>query len=248
MFRTVWLNLGIYGGMVLGTAVGLLVSPVIYICLRASGRFSHQQAARMLIWLYGRYWVRLVSLFIPVTLPEEKLPSSCVITVNHASFFDVYFMGGQPNWDVAIAVRKWPFTIPFYKPFMLAAGYVKTENPDGDDAVADAVSVLKTGGSVIFFPEGTRSRNGNLQRFYSGAFKTAVEADVPVIPLCLSGTGDLLPRGSWILRPAAVTVSLLPPVHPANYTESVNPHTAMRKDVKRRMQTHLDSLTNGDPT
>lgn len=240
MLRTIWLNLGIYGGMVLGTATGLLLSPLLYLFLRGSGRFSRTQAARMLIWMYGRCWVRFVSLFIPVTLPKETIPSPCVIAVNHASFFDVYFMGGQPNWNVAIAVREWPFTIPFYKPFMLAAGYIKTEATG--DAVAQALSVIKNGGSVIFFPEGTRSRDGNLQRFYSGAFKTAVEANVPVIPLCLSGTGDFLPRGSWILRPAAITVSLLPPVYPANYTGSVNPHIAMRKDVKQRMQTHLDTL------
>ena len=53
-------------------------------------------------------------------------------------------------------------------------------------------------------PEAHRSRNGKLGRFYSGAFKVAVETGVPVVPLCITGTDEMLPPGRWWLRPARV--------------------------------------------
>ena len=226
----------------IGTICSLLASPLLYVILRLLS-YTSAEAVRMLIWWYGRGWVTLVSLFMPVSLPSEEIPSPCILTINHTSFFDVYFMGGQPNWNTAIAVREWPFKIPFYKPFMQTAGYIRTENSSPDNVIEESLDAIHQGASIIFFPEGTRAQSGELQRFYSGAFKVSVQANIPVVPLCISGTRDFLPRGSWILHHSPITVSLLPPVYPANFSDTINPHGAMRREVKRQMQNHLDILT-----
>jgi 1-acyl-sn-glycerol-3-phosphate acyltransferase len=57
-------------------------------------------------------------------------------------------------------------------------------------------AVVKQGASLLFFPEGTRSRDGNLQRFHIGAFRTAVRESLPVVPLVVKGTHELFVRGA----------------------------------------------------
>lgn len=241
--HTVWINLGIYTGTITWTILGIGVSPCLYLWLRFSGEYSSAEAVRKLIWIYGRVWVWMISLFIPVRLPKEMPPSPCILVANHTSFFDVYFVGAQPLWNVSMVVRGWPFKIIFYRFFMLAAQYINTEGSGSDHAIDRAVDMTRQGGSVLFFPEGTRSRNGALGRFYSGAFHTSLRAQVPVVPLVISGAGTMLPRGAWIIRPTRINIRLLPPIYPDKYIKYDQGHIAMRKDVKALMATALHDTT-----
>ncbi|MBI9080487.1 MAG: 1-acyl-sn-glycerol-3-phosphate acyltransferase [Pseudodesulfovibrio sp.] len=240
--RTIWINLGIYTGTVIWTITGILASPFVYVLLRSTKKYTHAKAARKLIWIYGRVWIRMVSLFTPIHLPEDDIPSPCVLVVNHASFFDVYFIGVLPQWNVCLAVRDWPFSIPFFKPFMLAAGYINTESSEPGHVIAQSVKTIQDGCTMIYFPEGTRNSTGNLRRFYSGAFHTALTANVPVVPLCISGTNTLLPRGAKCIRPTTIKTRLLPPVYPDRYQRLANGHIAMRKDVKKIMTQALQEM------
>ncbi len=237
-----WLNFSIYTGSVLWTIVGIFASPFAYVLLKSTGKYTTAEAVRKLVWIYSRVWVRMVSLFIPIHMPSGNIPSPCVLVVNHASFFDVYLIGAQSQWNVCLAVRDWPFRIPFYKPFMLAAGYVNTESTEPGHAIAQSVKTIQDGGTMIYFPEGTRSTTGNLRRFYSGAFHTALKADVPVVPLCISGTNKLLPKGAKLIQPATIKTCLLPPVYPDKYHRIANGHVAMRKDVKAIMAQALQKM------
>jgi 1-acyl-sn-glycerol-3-phosphate acyltransferase len=233
--KNIWTTLGIYTATILWTVVSLLLSPVTYAWFRFIGSLSSEEAVRKLVWIYGRVWVLLANLFIPVHLADGDFPSPCVIVANHASFFDMYFIGGQPLWNVCFAVRDWPFRIPFYLPFMKAARYVRTETNDLEEIVEQSKATLANGASMFFFPEGTRSPDGTLSRFRSGAFRVALEAGVPVVPLCIAGTHQLLPKGKLLLNRAKVEVRLLPPVYPDTYKQVANGHVQMRKDIKHRM-------------
>lgn len=246
LFQTIALNVGIYAGSLLWTFAGILVSPLAYTWYRLKG-LPQQQAMRRLIWIYGYVWTRFLGLFIPVELPKQELPEPCVLVINHTSFFDTYLIGAQPIWDLCLSVRNWPYKIPFYKPFMLAADYVQTEAWDADQIISHATQAIKEGATVVFYPEGTRSATGKLGRFKSGAFKIAMEANVPVVPMCISGAHKLLPKGSRLLQFAPIKVSLLPAVYPDKYHELINGHVAMRKDVKVAMaEALLEPVTDPD--
>ena len=72
--------------------------------------------------------------------------------------------------------------------------------------------------SVLVFPEGTRSRTRQLGPFKDGAFKLAIQAGVPVVPIALSGTHDAIPRGSWVfVHHVTAGLSVLPPVDTTGY-------------------------------
>lgn len=73
---------------------------------------------------------------------------------------------------------------------------------------------LDEGRSLIVFPEGTRTEDGKLRHFFRGAFFLATRARVPVVPICLDGTGEVLRKGSMMVRPRRVTVRILPPIEP----------------------------------
>ena len=95
------------------------------------------------------------------------------------------------------------------------AGFVPLErqNPEQSlPAVDRAVDALKAGNSFFIFPEGTRSRTGELLPFKKGGFVMAIAAGVPIVPMAVSGGGAAMRKGSPIIRPATVTVRLGPPI------------------------------------
>lgn len=227
--------------------MSIAVSPLAYVWLRITG-LTKTQAVRKLIWIYGYVWVRLASLFVPVTMAEQIPPTPCVLVINHTSIFDTYLIGAQPIWNLCLSVRKWPYKIPFYKPFMLAADYVQAESWDAAQIISHATDALASGATVVFYPEGTRSTNGKLGRFKSGAFKIAMEANVPVVPMCIHGAHEFLPRGARLVRHTPIKVSLLPAVYPDKYHELINGHVAMRKDVKTAMAEALQETDSNPDT
>jgi 1-acyl-sn-glycerol-3-phosphate acyltransferase len=79
-------------------------------------------------------------------------------------------------------------------------------------AVGQAVARLNAGGSFFVFPEGTRSRTGELLPFRKGAFVMALRAGVPVVPIAITGARDAMQKGSPIIRPATVRLRIGPPI------------------------------------
>jgi 1-acyl-sn-glycerol-3-phosphate acyltransferase len=78
-------------------------------------------------------------------------------------------------------------------------------------------SRLKQGHSLFVFPEGTRSPDGTIQRFFRGAFWIAARNGVPIVPVIIEGTGGILPKGSFHIAPEPVVARILPPVHPRDF-------------------------------
>jgi 1-acyl-sn-glycerol-3-phosphate acyltransferase len=99
--------------------------------------------------------------------------------------------------------------------------------------------------NVMIFPEGTRSRNGALQGFKSGAFRLAIEAGVPVLPVAVSGTAAGLPKGNPWVRPCRATARMLEPVRPpSSAPEDAN---LLRDEVRRRIAAGLEPAPEPAP-
>lgn len=101
---------------------------------------------------------------------------------------------------------------------------------------------LGQGHSLIIFPEGTRSLDGDLRAFYRGAFALAARARVPIVPIVLDGTGDVLKKGSVVISPRHVKISVLPAIEPSDGLDSYR----LRDLVRERMATELNRMRNID--
>lgn len=149
-----------------------------------------------------------------------KPSGTYLLVANHQSLFDImalYHLRRQFKWVAKAEL----FPIPFIGWGMSAARYIKLRRGKSRSirrTYDEARRFLKDGMSVVFFPEGTRSHTGVLQPFKNGAFKLAIETGVPVVPVAVYGTRDLLPRQhlrfAWRAR---VRVQVLPPIDPRAY-------------------------------
>lgn len=162
---------------------------------------------------FGLGWIFLMGIKVTV-IGREHLPShgGCILAPNHESMFDIPLLcslGHSIRWLSKEEVGK----IPFVGWSMKAMGcfFVK-RNRSGHDinVMKEVEDGVRSGASVIIFPEGTRTRTGNLLPFKKGAFKTAQNSGAPLIPIAITGTYQIAPPGTWPTRNHKVTLRIGP--------------------------------------
>jgi 1-acyl-sn-glycerol-3-phosphate acyltransferase len=137
-----------------------------------------------------------------------------VVVSNHQSQADIPIISFLP-WEMKWIAKRELFRIPFVGWMMRLAGDIPVdrENLSRARVLVAAGEYLKKKCPVMFFPEGTRSLDGRVLPFTDGAFRLAIKAQVPVLPLVVEGSQEALPKYSWKFGPARlVQVKVLPPV------------------------------------
>ena len=241
---TILMNLTVMPLLLSWTGLGIILFPALFMAMKLIMPWDTDKITRQLIWIYARIALVLMAPFVRFRPQDMKLTANrlpCILVANHLSFFDLYSLALLPSGDVSVTVRDWPFKMLWYAPFMRLAGYVNVENVPWQTISESAAKVLSKGGALLIFPEGHRSRNGQLQRFHSGAFRLAVETGIKIVPLCIAGTDELWPPGRWWLRPARVEVRALKPVDPADF-EGPSAYRTMLKSVKAEMESTLQEM------
>jgi 1-acyl-sn-glycerol-3-phosphate acyltransferase len=162
-----------------------------------------------------------------------------VIVSNHQSFGDilVLFATYLPfKWVSKASV----FKVPFLGWNMRLNGYVplvRGERRSIAEMSQRCLAWLRRGASVLMFPEGTRSPDGNLQTFKLGAFRIAREAGVPILPIVLDGTADTLPKHGFVMRRSArIRVQVLPPIDPAGFPSDEAACAAVREVMAAQLE------------
>ena len=128
--------------------------------------------------------------------------SSYIIMANHSSFLDIPAIGYRiPLWQFFIAKKELK-RIPFLGQFMYIAGVIfidRSNHTKSRESIAKAALLIAKGKNVVIFPEGTASRDGNIGKFKKGGFHLAKQSKAPVLPVRVTGTRQIWPRGK-ILR------------------------------------------------
>jgi len=246
-FWVALMNLWVYPALLLWTLIGILLFPFTFSMGLVFLRQPADRLMRWFVWIYGRGWLLLMSPFVRFRrqgMERISRDRPCVFVVNHFSFFDTYCMALLPQYDIVFAVRSWPFQLFWYSAFMRLARYLDVEGSNWEETLSNSRSVFAGGGTVLFFPEGHRSRTGEIQRFYSGGFKVAIDAGVDLIPLCIDGTDKLLPPGRKLFHPCTVTLRALEPVATVTFRDK-DGHIRLRKQVKEQMNAELAAMREG---
>lgn len=143
-----------------------------------------------------------------------------IFLANHLSTLDIWVLAPALPLTTRFVAKRTLFWIPVLGQAMSVAGFIPIDRKDRASAIrslSGASETIRRGASLILFPEGTRSRDGRLSRFKRGAFHLALEAGVPVVPVAISGTYDVVRPRSILVRPGPVRVTFAPPVDVADY-------------------------------
>jgi 1-acyl-sn-glycerol-3-phosphate acyltransferase len=146
----------------------------------------------------------------------ENANSTYLFVSNHQSYCDpaALFLA-LPHYDLRFMVKKELGRVPLLNLGMWLAGYVFVDRASGFKArrsMTLAAKRLQSGHSFLVFPEGTRSRSGKLGTFKRGTFQLALEAGVPILPVTVVGSYELLPPWKFRVHPGVIRVVLHPPI------------------------------------
>lgn len=203
-------------------------------------------SGRVYAW-HARLWARLMlSLnLVKVTVRGSgHLPDGPVIFMsNHQSNFDILsLLAAMPRRFHWIA-KKELFEIPVFGPSMRRGGYIPLDRGDGRKAlqsIDEAAATIHQGKSVVIFPEGTRTPDGNLLPFKRGGFILARKADVPVIPVTINGSGRINPANQIRLYSGNITITLHPPVVVPSGLRKSETETLMMEAVRGQIESALE--------
>ena len=232
---------------VLGYALSLLLVvialPVQVLLLAVTWPFDRNRAVA------GRF-IRMMAVNLSRTFPPWRLGvEGCwptggpfVVVANHQSMLDILLLSRLPR-EMKWMAKASLFRVPWVGWMFRLAGDISVTRGDaesGGAALRKAREYLERGMNVMIFPEGTRSTRGTLLPFKSGAFRLAIEAGVPVLPVAVSGTAHGLPKGDPWVRPCRAVARILEPVPVAGLGPDDAPR--LRDDVRARITAALPSL------
>jgi 1-acyl-sn-glycerol-3-phosphate acyltransferase len=187
---------------------------------------SHGRPEHRIASLWGKALIKLMPGWRVTIEGQEFLPIGDVpfiMVANHESMADIwamYYLGVQFRW----LSKKEVFNIPMIGHAMRWAEYVSVDRKNresGVEAMRQSAIRLRQGLPMFFFPEGTRSTDGQIKKFKLGAFKLASEEKVPILPIAIHGAGDLFPKGSALPgNKAHIRIKILPMVPPPSELEA----------------------------
>jgi 1-acyl-sn-glycerol-3-phosphate acyltransferase len=146
---------------------------------------------------------------------------SYIYMSNHRSNFDIPVLLGCLPIQFRWLAKAELFKIPIFGRAMQGAGYVKIDRFNRESAfksIDEVAAKMKNGVSVMIFPEGTRSEDGNIKPFKKGGFIMAVDSGVPIVPVIVRGTRSIMVKDRWRIKPGNVTLSIKKPIDTTGYT------------------------------
>ena len=195
----------------------------------------------------ARWWCRLVawSIFAHIRVHGTnnlRPDGTYVYMANHSSLIDTPALFAYLPYQFKIMAKKGLFYVPFMGWHLWTSGNFPVDRSDGRKTAKSlrlVIEGVKGGKSLAVFPEGTRTPDGHLQEFKPGAFKIALRAGAPIVPVTIRGTFKLLPKTTLAPRPGRVDVFIGEPIATDGYSEKQLPELITR--VRAAIQANLDA-------
>jgi 1-acyl-sn-glycerol-3-phosphate acyltransferase len=194
----------------------------VVLALATFGRINHR-LINFVAWAWGRGLLAILGIRLRVVGREHiRERRSRVIVMNHTSALDMMAMGAiSPPGLMALGKKEFLW-VPFLGLAWWALGqaFVDRSNKKRAKRSLEKVTerVQREARSVVVFPEGTRSREGVLQRFKMGAFHLALNTRAPLVPMVIYGAWERVRPDSWIVHPGEITVVIHPERDTSDWT------------------------------
>jgi len=204
------------------------------------GRIGHHCA---------RLWGRVALLANRVKVQVEGLENirgkgPFIFMSNHQGSYDIFVLLGHLPFQFKWLVKKELFSIPFFGWAMSAAGYISL-NRQGTretvEAMNEAAQKIREGMSVVIFPEGSRSPDGSIQPFKKGGFSLAMKAKVPIVPISLAGSREIMPKDRLTTSSGEIRIRIGDPIETEPY--SLKDRTALMEKVSETISKNFELIT-----
>ena len=202
----------------------------------------------------GRVWVRWILATFSVRVDVaglENVPTHAPIILmsNHQSLADIAAIVSTlpPSVKWRFVAKKELVRVPVFGQALLASGHIIIDRGNRERAVASlrrAAERIRAGTSVIVFPEGTRSSDGHLRLFKSGPFHLAVEAQVPIVPVTVSGSQHITPKGELRVHSGRVKITYGKPIPTRGVSIAERKVLAARSRGATTSHTRVPSCSN----
>jgi len=192
-------------------------------------------------YILSRMWAWLISKAAGVTFSLQggvkAVPgTSYIVTPNHQGNIDILALILMLPTPYRWVIKKELLKIPLFGSALRRTGAVSIDRANKGQAVSTlrrGADKLKGGWSLLIYPEGTRTPDGNLQALKKGAFMMAVDTGIPILPVTVNGAFKILPKKTLDLKPGHITVTIGDPIPTEGLTE---------KDVPQLMERARDAI------
>jgi 1-acyl-sn-glycerol-3-phosphate acyltransferase len=190
------------------------------------------------IWFGRRAWGPWGLWLAGARTAVERLPAlpdgPLVFACNHESALDIWVAFKVLPRSFRFVAKQELFRIPVFGAYLRLGGHVPVDRGNRARAVQSlrhAGEAVRAGTSLVFFPEGTRSKDGRVHPFKKGPFVVAMEAGVPVVPVAISGSGRVTPKEAIAVVPGTIRVAVGEPVDPRTFADK----EALLAEVRHRV-------------
>jgi len=198
--------------------------------------------------LAARLWAKSILFVSRVKVTLQGLHhidphATYIYMANHQSMFDILAVLACLPVQFRWLAKAELFDIPVLGYGMVKAGYISIDRTDRRSAhrsLHEAAEKIASGVSVVIFPEGTRSPDGKIKQFKGGGFHLAIHSKKPIVPVVISGTHNIMPRGSLCIRPGRITVSINPPIDTSSFNS--RDRKALMESVRSIMIQKLEKI------
>jgi 1-acyl-sn-glycerol-3-phosphate acyltransferase len=197
-----------------------------------------RKTGHLAIWFARFAWSPSILWIAGAKVRVEPIPplpdGPLIFAVNHESALDILALLKTLPRPFRFVAKQELFDLPVFGWYMSIGGHVAVDRGNHARAVASlrrAGQIVRSGTSLLVFPEGTRSKDGRILPFKKGPFVLAVEAGVPLVPVAISGAGRITPKGHIAVVPGEIRIALGEPVSPADFPDK----TALLVEVRRRV-------------
>lgn len=209
----------------LGVALGAIISvpPALVISFFTRKKDPGQFAAGLMFRKMGVIAEKFSPMWrfrITGNIPDDPR-RPYVIVANHESFADILAIATMP-FEMKWISKRAIFKYPLVGTAMRAVGDIPVDREDpraGVQVIRAAIDRLDKRVSVMIFPEGTRSKDGEMLDFKTGAFRIAIQAGVPILPIALNGTREALVKHNWRCGAADAEIRVLDPISTEGLTK-----------------------------
>ena len=202
---------------IVASAIVLSISTLITYPFDRKGRVIHHYAR---LWGRVALWANQVKVTVE-GMENLKGEGPYILMSNHQGSYDIFVLLGHLPFQFKWLAKKELFSIPFLGWAMAAAGYISIDREGTRETVKamnKAADRIRDGMSVVIFPEGSRSPDGTIQPFKKGGFTLAIKARVPIVPLALTGSREIMPKERLTAASGEIRIRMGRPIETAQHS------------------------------